>query len=265
MQRLTEWLGEFVAQRQRWAWALVVVVTIPAAFGWSGYRLFTQNGRSRTPTEEENTLHEVRESFHFVRCTDVLALECEDFFQPKRIAALRELTAWFEDSGCAESLVWIGKIPKTGQLQVASLLPSPDAPQEAYQRAREEAAGHPLVAGHLLSPDGKTMLMLFPAPWDTSELKPVAEDICADSGIRVRVTGRDAIRQAYRTAFAEDHLRIVATACILVVILATIIFRGPLTILIVSAGRSPGSRLNGLSDGHAQGSVEKSGKSIRHA
>ncbi|MHC4178046.1 MAG: MMPL family transporter, partial [Planctomycetota bacterium] len=68
------------------------------------------------------------------------------------------------------------------------------------------------------------------------EVARIAKEACTNSGMRVRVTGSAPIRDSERVAFDEDHTRIVFTACILIFILAMIIFRGLSATLVVSSG-----------------------------
>lgn len=236
MQRLTEHLGEFVVHRRLGTWALIVAVTVTSGFGWSGYRLLERRPSPWIPTDEEAALREARDTFEFGESPYVLVIESEDFFQPRRIAVLRSLASFFEQVEPAGSVLWIGKIPKVEGLQPTPLLPPPDAPPEAYRRAREEFLRHPLAAGQLLSRDGKTMLMLMNVRLVPREVRRIVQEACEGSGMRVRVTGFTPLWEAQREAFNEDHSRIVLVACILVFVLAIVIFRGLSAMLVVSSG-----------------------------
>ncbi|MHC4407313.1 MAG: hypothetical protein ACYTG0_47495 [Planctomycetota bacterium] len=164
MHRLTQYLGEFVAYHRLWAWALVVAVTVASMFGWAGYRLRERKRSHEPPMAEWAAFFKATEAFQWIDFPCVLVLESEDFFQPQRIAVLRDLVSRLEqtpyyDVTVAKSVLWIGKIPKIERFRMTSVLPPPDAPPEAYEAARQEITQHPLVADQLLSSDGKTMLM----------------------------------------------------------------------------------------------------------
>ncbi len=240
MQRLTEYLGDFVAYRRVWAWGLVVSVTALAALGWSGRRVFDRERPSVPPSEELSALREAYQTFHFGDSPYILVFECDDLFHPRRIAVLRGLAAMFEREAAERPVMWIGKVPRLKWLRMVPVLPPAGAPREDFQRAREELLEHPLAAGQLLSADGKMTLMMVGVPWGAAEIEQVAKEACEGSGMRVRLTGTAALRRAQQVAFDEDHLRVVVIACGLVLILATIIFRRPSAILIVAAGPALG-------------------------
>lgn len=87
MQRLTEYLGEFIAYRRRWAWALIVVVTVASALGWSGYRLCERTRHPEPQTEEMNALIKAYEAFHFGDYRYVLAIESVSWNNSARVFA----------------------------------------------------------------------------------------------------------------------------------------------------------------------------------
>ncbi len=236
MRRLTDHLGDFIANQRLWAWALVGTITTVSVLGWCGFRVFEHEQSKPTSTAAELAMDEASDTFGRRYYSHALVLQSEDFFLPQRIGALRRLAAAFERLDSIRSVVWIGSIPKVSLLEMNPLLPPPGASPEEYRRAEEELARHPLVNGQLLSDDGRTMLMLVGVPFAADEVRRIATEACDGSGIRVRVTGEAPLMHSVTMAFNEDHYRIVLTACVLVFVLAIIIFRGLWAMLTVSAG-----------------------------
>lgn len=237
-------LGVFLAHHRRTVWCLILLLSIPPAIGLFGVQLFKPS-YSRWVTEEQaNELSEARETFpnQFSGFPSFLVLECDDFFQPKRIAALQTAVKRIADrmvyEGGEDSLIWIGNIPQVTLFGTRPLLPEHVESLEDAQAAADVIADHPLVAGQLLSEERRTMLIGLmtweDAHWDW--IRGNLREPLSDVGIRFRITGPSPLRHAHRNSFDRDHERIVLIAAAVVVVLALIIFRGLPAIIVSCSG-----------------------------
>ncbi|MDA1013403.1 MAG: efflux RND transporter permease subunit [Planctomycetota bacterium] len=238
-------IGGLVARHRAWAWCLVVVLSIAPGLGLLGIRLSKQQFHSWASEEQLSELNETLESFTSDSSDfpSLLVLECEDFFTPDRNDALHAAVAAMREFYDAQHVTWVGDIPRVSPFGPATpLLPGRGASASELREARAALLKHPLVGGQLLAKDGRTMIIGTQVRGSTAfdELRRTATRHLEPVGIRVRLTGIDPIRRAYRDALDEGHLRLLFTAMLVVLVLALIIFRDFRAIIVASSGPAVG-------------------------
>ena len=241
------WLGRWLSNQPYLCWLLIALLSVPPALGLWGVRLFPEHKQRWTTPAERDMIKRLRQEFsaNFADVPIVAVLQCDDFFTPDRLAALERVVKRLRGIRAVRSLMWCGDVPARLDMMQALIAPSfrPLLPPAAESTAAElqqvgqQVREHPLTAGHFISADGKTMLLLI-ACFNRerfSRIEKAASEL-SEFGIRFRLTGRSALLHAHHEIFGADHLRIFVTACILVIGLALLIFRGIAAILVACSG-----------------------------
>ncbi|MGZ0164613.1 MAG: efflux RND transporter permease subunit [Planctomycetales bacterium] len=241
-------LGVFLAHHRRTVWCLILLLSIPPVCGLTGFNLFEPQYGRWVSDEQSQVLQEVRDTFsnRFSGFPVIVVLECDDFFQPERIAALHQaveiIDEGFLEFGGKELVFWIGSLPQVTLFGSSPLLPEQVDTLEEAQAVGEVVANHPLVDGQLLSADGRTMLIgLMDSDRQVVEtVRERAGKVLGAVGIRLRITGHRPLWRAHSDAFKRDHEKIVLIAAAIVVVLALIIFRGLPAIIVSCSGPAVG-------------------------
>jgi len=232
--------GRFVANRPLAAALLWLLLCVPPILGACGVQ-WGEVRRDRWGSEADVAeLSEAEATFTYRGFPVVLVAESSDFADAGRLRAMLKLVERLPDSPEVDSLFWAGSVPRVTLL--GGVLPrlSTDVSDEELVAEFLELAGHDLVSEQLVSADRS--LLLLPVAlqqWDDETLDAIraaARDLVTDSDIRIRLTGRIALWEAYQSTLNDSHLTILSTACGLVVVLALVIFRRPSAILIAVSG-----------------------------
>lgn len=176
----------------------------------------------------------------------ILVIESEDFFTPESAEALRVVADELNSLEQVGGLLWIDRMPPLnifGLLQ--PLLPRSRAPDAVFENAREKALEHPLVGGQLLSPDGKTMIMLVFFDWRyvlnnadaTTEISKTAEravEAFEGNDFRFRVTGWAPGAVASIEHHESNSIKFQLVGYGLCLVLALFLFRGPRAVVVVT-------------------------------
>jgi predicted RND superfamily exporter protein len=131
------------------------------------------------------------------------------------------------------------------------LLPRSEASAQRFAAARKKALAHPLVGGHLLSDDGRTLLLLVKFKWlfvtgdddVTLGLRQVAEKAAAefsDVDVTFRVTGRVPLFVTAMRSHEVNQWRYQLVGYGMIALMATVLFRGVIAVLIVGLAPSLG-------------------------
>ncbi|MEO8268091.1 MAG: efflux RND transporter permease subunit [Aureliella sp.] len=176
----------------------------------------------------------------------VLVVESPDIFSARGTEALRRVAERIEELPQVRRLLWMDRIPMLNIFGLSEpLLPKGTASAARFAAAKEKAMKHPLVAGQLLSDDGRTTLMLitfndfylFSDAAATSELRRAAEVAAhdfPDLEFRFRVTGRiPAVLSAIASHEANQwKYQLIGYGVIFMMTL--ILFRGLRAVIIVA-------------------------------
>ena len=174
----------------------------------------------------------------------VIVLECEDFFTEPTVKALRKLQ---DQAGEVEGVAGVYSMLDArrpwGRL-LMPVIPMVNTEQEAFDQAREFLQQHPLVAGRMLSKDGKTALFLVRlegATLPVSELRPPLERLekllrnwSKESGVRARITGIPSLRVDIYQAVRRDQALFTLIGAGVSLLIAIVLFRRFAAVVIVT-------------------------------
>ncbi len=225
-------------------WLLVIVLSIPPLCGFVGYRIAEPLPAGWVSAEVIEELRATERQFKS-NIPVVLVLESDNFFQKDRISALQTTAAALRKMDAVQHLTWMGDIPAINLRGNGRLL-LPEVTNETSEQelaaARQALLKHPLAAENLISPDGRTVLMLIDVRQKkvVSDIRTVAKQSLQATDIRVRITGTLALYDLHDRALAGDHLRIQLLAYLLVGVLQMLIFRRPIAIVIACSGPGVG-------------------------
>lgn len=176
----------------------------------------------------------------------ILVCRSDNFFTPRGAEALRHIVAELEALDHVRGILWMDRVPILNIFGLPEpLFPRATASQARFDDAREKALQHPLLAGQLLSRDGKHLLMLvnfellFIDSNDdcTSGLRKAAEKAAADFPdipIEFKVTGRLPMYIAAVESGAENNFKYQVIAYSMIGLMSVILFRGIVSVMIVA-------------------------------
>lgn len=179
----------------------------------------------------------------------VIVLQSEDLFSRESIGVLRELADGLAELPHVERVFSILDVrrPAPGPFRRVQipLVPRDDAEDHAFQQLRDRALKHPLIAGRLVSKDGRTMLLsarLAGEALSSAEIRPAVENIqsvldrCIDgSGIHASMTGLPQLRIDIYHCVRREEIRFTLMGAIAAIAIAGYLFRRPVAVVIVSA------------------------------
>ena len=176
----------------------------------------------------------------------ILVAQSDDFFSPAGAAAMRAVVDALEALPYVEQILWMDRAPQLNIFGLPEpLLPAENASATRFQAARQKALRHPLVAGQLLSPDARTMLLMVRIDWlfvtddadVTTRLRDVAQRTAAsyeDADIAFQVTGNVPIRLLTASSNVANERKYQAIAYGIVLLMAVVLFRGISAVVIVA-------------------------------
>ena len=182
----------------------------------------------------------------------VLVVEGEDLLTRPSIEALRDVCERVESVDGIKAVY--SMLDLRGRRHVGRyllpLFPFSDAPDDRFERAREEALSHPFVLGHFLSDDLKTALVIVQFDPDVDGIvrfQEVLRDLHSaldnqpDDGLRVSVTGAVALQAEIVETLRRDVRKLSWAGAMLVVVLAILMFRSFGAALLVASGPAVGA------------------------
>jgi uncharacterized protein len=236
-------LSRFLARHRWFAWLLFLVLSIPPVLGLSGYNLLESRDVAWSTTGDRETLGEAQSRFtsKLAGVPSLLVIESDEFFQTERVHSLWRTVSQIEQLEKVYGVVWMGSVPQITLFGGRELLlpgREPKADAEQIASAKEQISTHPLIAGQLLSEDGRTLLMgIFVYDRETVQRTvQIAREQLEPHGMTVRLTGPVALRRAHQRTLDAEHNRVLYTAMGLIIGLALLIFRGLPAILITCSG-----------------------------
>lgn len=188
------------------------------------------------------------DSLELTQADAVLVIESDDIFTPAGAKALRHMIASLESIPYISRALWMDRVPVLNIFGLREpLFPKSEASPARFAAAREHALRHPLVKGQLLSPDGRTLIVLVNFDWlyVTSDddcignLKKAAEEALSefpDAKFTVGVTGQVPIRLTMMQTHERNNIKFRVIGYSVVLIMAALLFRGISSVIIVSLG-----------------------------
>lgn len=184
--------------------------------------------------------------------TTILVIEGEDLLTRSSLESLRDIATRAESVDrikAVYSMLDLRSRRRMGRY-LLPLFPFSDAPDDRFERARQEAIAHPFVRGHFLSDDLKTALVIVQFASDVEGISRFQEvlsglrgvlDSRPDDGIRVRVTGAVALQAEIVQTLRRDIRTLSLAGALLVVVLAVLLFRSIGAALLVASGPAVGA------------------------
>ncbi len=169
----------------------------------------------------------------------------DDFFNPPAARAIRQAVENLERLPQVSQVMWMDQAPPLNLFGLPEpALPDHRASQRRFDAARARALANPMIAGQLLSHDGRTMMLSIQLDWFhvrsdadcTDNLVRAVEDAFAkhDVAMDVGVTGEVPIRLVMSASSKDNDRKFQYIAYGVILILATILFRGPSAVLITA-------------------------------
>jgi predicted RND superfamily exporter protein len=181
----------------------------------------------------------------------MLLIHGEGFFTPTAALAIREAVSALEALPQIRDVMWMDRAPPLNLFGLREpALPDHRASQRRFDSAKETALANPLIAGQLLSTDGRTMLLSIEVDWFyvrsnadcTTVLVKTVKDVLQSHKLdfEVGVTGEMPIRLVMSAASQENDRKFQYIAYGVILILATILFRGPSAVVITAVAPALG-------------------------
>lgn len=192
------------------------------------------------------------EALDLTRSDAILVIESDDIFTPAGAQALRHMVTELETLPYIRSVLWMDRVPVLNIFGLREpLFPKSQASPARFLAAREQALRHPLVKGQLLSPDARTLIVLVNFDWlfITSDddcgrnLREAAEAALAkypSAKFTVGVTGQVPIRLTMMQTHERNNVKFRIIGYGVVLIMSAILFRGVVSVIIVSLGPALG-------------------------
>lgn len=178
----------------------------------------------------------------------LLVLECEQFFLPERIGRLRDALRGISVLPGVESVSSIFDVrgPRRVGRLLLPLMPTTDESAERVERAGQQALEHPLVRGHMLSADGRTLLAIVRlkgSKLSVREIDAALQPVRAilqkdlrDAGIQARLTGVPLVRCEVVRSIQHDQIVFDLLALAMCTSAAVFLFRRVVASMIVLGG-----------------------------
>jgi predicted RND superfamily exporter protein len=169
----------------------------------------------------------------------VVVLEGDHIYSPAGANAIRKIIAGIRDQKARDlGLISVQSVADIG------LLPPEGAAPDVFERQRAESLRHPLVAGQLLSRDGKTMLIFARIRSDydvikkvepaVNEVRRITADAVAGTGLRGSVTGIPTLRAEVIQSLRATQLNYTILGTSIAFMAGVLVFRRPTAVMIVS-------------------------------
>ena len=254
--RSTAW----IVDRPGWAYLFLIVMSAIATVGYvapdrvRSFFLPPQDDVAApapanvTSSEAPKKARPDVEALEMTRSDAILVIESDSIFTPDGAKALRSMVDSLEAIPYVRSLLWMDRVPVLNIFGLREpLFPKSDASPARFSAARDHALRHPLVNGQLLSPDGRTLIVLVNFDWlyvtsdedCTSNLRKAAEAALAEYPtvkFTVGVTGQVPIRLTMMQTHERNNVKFRVIGYGVVILMAAVLFRGVVTVVILSLG-----------------------------
>lgn len=178
----------------------------------------------------------------------VLIVRGDHLFSRESLTALDTIVRQAEQVDGVEFVYSIFDIRRQGV--PIPLIPPLDAPPERFAFAERLAAEHPMVAGHLVSEDGSTMLALVRLAGDSlpashlarvlADLQKIVEPVAAQSGLQIGLAGSPPLRVDTFVTLQREQVKFTALGAALSLAIALAVFRSGRAVAIALAGPTLG-------------------------
>ena len=252
--RSTAW----IVDRPAWSYFVLTVISAIAIVGYVApervRNIFQSppapiaSGPAETGVQPQKKVRPDVEALELTRSDSILVVESNDIFTPSGAQALRQMISALEALPYVRNVLWMDRVPVLNIFGLREpLFPKSQASLARFATAREHALRNPLVNGQLLSPDGRTLIVMVNFDWlyitsdedCTTHLKKTAEAALAefpDVKFTVGVTGRVPIRLTMEQTHERNDVKFKVIGYGVVLLMAAILFRGIVSVVVVSLG-----------------------------
>lgn len=254
--RGTAWIVEL-------PWLTVLLVSAITGLALLGYRdpdffrsrfqLTSERKPAERPDrEEQDEVPPDVDPVSLAAADAILVVESDSVFTPMGAAALRSVVERLEAVDFVDNVLWMDRVPILNIFGLREpLFPKATASPQRFMAAKAKALAHPLVAGQLLSADGRTLLLMVNLDWfyvDDDEdcstgIRQVAEQAVAEfPGVEFEfsVTGRVPIIVTAMNQHEQNQFRYQLIGYGMVAIMALILFRNLTAVFVVALAPSLG-------------------------
>jgi uncharacterized protein len=202
---MINWLADQIDHHPRLITILVVLVTVLALMGLVRLEYESDLYRQVGASDRQISLMEKSEERFGTQVSDCyLLIRSDDLFSAEGVLGLRDLCQRLNGIEGVSRTFSLEQIPVFEGLAPGSLLPEKVSDPNLLQQAWETALEHPLIRGHLMSPDLKSALVIVrldDAGLTTSEFAPIVDsirqlalEIETDYGLAVSLSGIPVLR-----------------------------------------------------------------------
>ncbi|XZE55201.1 efflux RND transporter permease subunit [Planctomycetaceae bacterium SH139] len=234
---------------------LILVLTVLAVIGYRDPNLLLDQLRPKAVEQAVETVAQGTEStaplpdvnpLRLGEADAILLIGSDQIFTPAGMRALRETVSRLEALPQVSNVMWMDRAPIINIFGLPEpIFPRGNASDTLLEASRRKALSHPLVAGQLLSPDGKYLQLMISIDWlfvendeaVSTDLAEVAEQAIAaepEFQASVQVTGPVPLYLASWRSSGENQLRYQLIGYSVIGIAALILFRGPAAVFIVA-------------------------------
>ena len=247
--RCTQWIVD-----KPWITAvLVLAISVVAGMGYRDpdfFRRLTIREQAvaddvGATSDEQVTLPNV-DPVNLTRADAIIVVESNEFFTPVGAQAMRAVVDRLEQLDYVDSILWMDRVPILNIFGLPEpLFPRSEASATRFAAAREKALNHPLVRGQLLSPDGRTLLLMVRFDWlfvrddaDCIErLREVAEEAASafpEIDLAFSVTGYVPLRLTAMKQHESNQLKYQLIGYGMIGLMAIVLFRGVTAVIVVA-------------------------------
>ncbi|MBX3438781.1 MAG: MMPL family transporter [Planctomycetaceae bacterium] len=176
----------------------------------------------------------------------ILVIESDQFFTPEGATALRTIVERLEALDYVDRILWMDRVPILNIFGFPQpLFPRSESSSSRFEEAKQRALRHPLVGGQLLSPDGRTLLLLIHFEWlfvqsdadVTVRLRELAEDTMRefpDVTFEFFVTGRTPFVVEMLQTQKANSFKFQLIGYSMIGLMSLVLFRGPTAVFILA-------------------------------
>lgn len=181
-----------------------------------------------------------------------VVIQSDQIFTREGAAAIRDIVAELEQLDAVSSVQWLDQAPPLNIFGLSEpVLPRGQASPQRFEMAKAKALRHPLVVGLYLSSDARTLLLGINFNWVfvdedadcTTHLIETAQATLAkhpEVDMKFSVTGDIPLRIAVLADQASNELTFQLIGYGMILVMATILFRGIRVVLVVAAAPALG-------------------------
>jgi predicted RND superfamily exporter protein len=224
----------------------VVTATTFAVVGVT--RVTFDNDPLKMLRSDKTEFKQLTEDFAALERFNLVVVEGHDLLTPEGVRTIRKIVdkvAALDGVQSVYSMLNLRDNRRVGSY-LLPLIPSADAPEDRFRRARLRSASHPLLVGHFLSEDRKTSLVIveldeqirdfFDLKSGLRQLKHVLRETTAGTGFRARVTGTPALQVEIVQSMRRDIFSFSTLGTLVAIVIAVVLFRRMAAVFLVAIG-----------------------------